>query len=328
MHRVLRCAAVVTACGLLAAGCGGDSEESSGGGGGGDSAKPVTLKIGLIPIADVAPVFLGQKKGFFKEQNITLDPQFAAGGAAITPAVVSGDFDIGFSNTVSLLIAGSKNLPVQIISQGVLGDADDSKVWEDLLVKKDGPIKTAKDLEGKTVAVNTLNNICGVTINASLEKEGVDISKIKYAEVPFPEMVGALQKGRVDGACVVEPFVSQGKANGMKGIDPFYFNTAPNLTVAAYFASKEYIAKNEAVVDRFVTAMKKSLDYAQAHPDEVRGVLTEYTEIPPEAAEQINLPQWKSELTTDTIETLSQLSKKYGYLEEEPDLNELIRQEG
>jgi NitT/TauT family transport system substrate-binding protein len=325
MHRLLRCAALVVAVGMLATGCGGDSEES--GGGGGESAKPVTLKIGLIPIADVAPVFLGQKKGFFEEQDIKLDPQFAAGGAAITPAVVSGDFDIGFSNTVSLLIAGSKNLPVQIIAPGVFGDSSDEKVWEDLLVKKDGPIKSAKDLEGKTIAVNTLNNICGVTINASLEKEGVDPDKLKYTEIPFPEMVPALQKGRVDGACVVEPFVSQGKATGMKGIDPFYFNTAPDLTVAAYFASKEYIAKNKDVVDRFTTAMKKSLDYAQAHPDEVRGVLTEYTEIPAEAAQKINLPQWKSDLTTDTIEQLSSLSKKYGYLEEEPDLNELIRQE-
>ena len=113
----------------------------------------------------------------------------------------------------------------------------------------------------------------------------------------------------------------------MRGIDPFYFNTAPNLTVATYFASKEYIAKNEGVVERFVTAMKKSLDYAQAHPDEVRGVLTEYTEIPPEAAQKINLPQWKSELTTDTIEQLSALSKKYGLIEEEPDLDELIAQD-
>ena len=326
MHR-LRCVAVAVAIGVLAAGCGGDGEESSGGGGSGDSAKPVTLKIGLIPIADVAPVFLGQKKGFFKEQKITLDPQFAAGGAAITPAVISGDFDIGFSNTVSLLIAGSKKLPVQIISQGVLGDADDSKVWEDLLVRKDGGITEPKDLEGKTIAANTLNNICEVTINASLEKMGVDVSTLKYTEIPFPEMVGALQKKRVDAACVVEPFVSQGKATGMTGIDPFYFNTAPNLTVATYFASKEYIAKNQAVVDRFVTAMNKSLDYAQAHPDEVRGVLTEYTEIPPEAAQKINLPQWKSELTTDTIEQLSSLSKKYGLIEEEPDLNELIAKE-
>jgi NitT/TauT family transport system substrate-binding protein len=325
MNRWLRSAALTVAIGVLAAGCGGD--DSSGGGGGGDAGKPVTLKIGLIPIADVAPVFLGQKKGFFKEQKITLKPQFAAGGAAITPAVISGDFDIGFSNTVSLLIAGSKKLPVQIIAPGVFGDSTKEKVWEDLLVKKDGPIKQAKDLEGKTIAVNTLNNICGVTINASLEKQGVDISKLKYTEIPFPEMNAALEKGRVQGACVVEPFVSQGKASGMKGIDPFYFNTAPDLTVAAYFASKEYIAKNKDVVDRFVTAMKKSLEYSQAHPDEVRGVLTEYTQIPDAAAQKINLPQWKSDLTTDTIEQLSTLSKKYGYLEEEPDLNALIRQE-
>ena len=325
MYRVWRCTAIVAAIAVLAAGCGGGGDE--GGGGTGASAKPVTLKIGLIPIADVAPVFLGQKKGFFKEQKITLDPQFAAGGAAITPAVISGDFDIGFSNTVSLLIAGSKGLPVQIISQGVLGDPDDSKVWEDLLVRKDGPIKQPKDLEGKTIAANTLNNICEVTINASLAKKGVDVSKLKYTEIPFPEMVGALQKKRVDAACVVEPFVSQGKAAGMVGIDPFYFNTAPNLTVATYFASKEYIAKNKAVVDRFVTAMKKSLEYAQAHPDEVRGVLTEYTEIPAAAAQKINLPSWKSELTTDTIEQLSKLSKQYGLIEKEPDLSQLIRKE-
>ena len=112
----------------------------------------------------------------------------------------------------------------------------------------------------------------------------------------------------------------------MQGIDPFYLNTAPNLTVATYFASKEYIAKNKDVVDRFVTAMNKSLDYSQAHPEAVRGVLSEYTKIPPEAAQKINLPQWKSELTTDTIEQLSSLSKKYGLIEEEPDLDELILQ--
>jgi NitT/TauT family transport system substrate-binding protein len=324
MNRWLRSAALVVAIGVLATGCGGD--DSGGGGGGGDAGKPVTLKIGLIPIADVAPVFLGQKKGFFKEQKITLKPQFAAGGAAITPAVISGDFDIGFSNTVSLLIAGSKKLPVQIIAPGVFGDASKDKPWEDLLVAKGSAIKSPKDLEGKTIAANTLNNICEVTINASLEKMGVDVSKLKYTELPFPDMIGALQKGRVDAACEVEPFVSQGKAMGMKGLDPFYFNTAPNLTVATYFASKEYIAKNKDVVDRFVTAMKKSLDYAQAHPDEVRSVLTEYTKIPAAAAQKINLPQWKSELTTDTVKQLSTLSKKYGLIEEEPDLKALIRQ--
>jgi len=320
MHRVLRCVAVMAACGLLAAGCGGDSEES--GGGGGD--KPVMLKIGLIPIADVAPVFLGRKKGFFDEQKIKLDPQFAAGGAAITPAVISGDFDIGFSNTVSLLIAGSKGLPVQIVSQGVLGGPDLNKPWADVLIPKGSDIKDPKDLEGKTIAANTLNNICEVTINATLEKQGVDVSKLKYTEIPFPDMVGALEKGRVDAACVVEPFVSAGKAAGMKGIDPFYAGTAPNLTVAAYFASKQMIESKPELIDRFKTAMAKSLKYSAQNPDAVRAVLPEYTQIPKEAAEKINLPNWQPELTEDTIQKLSELSEKYGLIEKQPDLDQLI----
>jgi NitT/TauT family transport system substrate-binding protein len=311
---------ITVACLLTAASCGDD------GGGGGDSSGTQTLKVGVIPIADVAPLYLGIDKGFFKEEQLKIQPQLAEGGAAITPAVVSGDFQIGFSNTISLLIAASKDLPVEIISQGVLGGKSEEEAWADLLVLKDGPIQDGKDLEGKTIAVNTLENICEVTIKASLEKDGVDVDKLKFTEVPFPDMNAALEQKRVDGACVVEPFVSQGTAGKAKGIDPFYVRTAPDLTVATYFTSKQYAEENADTVDRFVSAINKSLEYAQAHPDEVRQTLLDYTEIPPEAVEAIKLPIWRTDLNEPTIEKLSELSKKYGLIEEEPDLNELIRQ--
>jgi ABC-type nitrate/sulfonate/bicarbonate transport system substrate-binding protein len=323
MRRALRwrAAALLLAlvCAAGAAGCGDDDD------GGGGEGKPATLNVGVIPIADVAPLYLGMNKGFFKDEQLTIKPQLAEGGAAITPAVVSGDFQIGFSNTISLLIAASQNLPIQIISPGVSGGATEKDAWDDLLVPKNGPVKTTKDLEGKTIAVNTLKNICEVTIKASLEKDGVDVNTLKFTEVPFPDMNAALDAGRVDGACVVEPFVSQGKAGKSRGIDPFYERTAPNLTVATYFTTKQYAEENADVVDRFVSAMTKSLAYAQSHPDEVRKVLLDYTEIPPEAAEAITLPQWRDDLNEPTIEQLSDLSKKYGLIKEEPDLDELIR---
>jgi NitT/TauT family transport system substrate-binding protein len=309
----LACAAAMPACG-----------DDDGDGGGGAEAGPTTLRVGVIPIADVAPLYLGMKQGFFEEQQLEIEPQLAEGGAAITPAVLSGDFQIGFSNTISLLIAASQDLPVEIISQGVLAGTSEEEAWADLLVLKDGPIKEPADLEGKTIAVNTLKNICEVTIKASLEKEGVAVDELKFAEVPFPDMNAALEAGRVDGACVVEPFVSQGKAGKARGIDPFYVNTAPDLTVATYFTSKQYAAENADVVERFVTAMEESLEYAQSNPDAVREVLGEYTEIPPEAIESITLPQWRADLTLPTIERLSALSLEYGLIEEEPNLEDLI----
>jgi ABC-type nitrate/sulfonate/bicarbonate transport system substrate-binding protein len=317
---------VLLACTVLLTACGGGGDDAATGTGSGESPRPVS--VGVIPIADVAPLYVGIMKGFFKEQNLNITPKLAEGGAAITPAVLSGDFQIGFSNNVSLLIAASKDLPVQMISQGVLGGKDKSEAWADLLVLKDGPIKNGKDLEGKTIAVNTLKNICEVTIKASLQKEGVDVNKLKWIEVPFPDMNAALDAKRVDGACVVEPFVSQGTAGKARGIDPFYVNTAPDLSVATYFTSNQYAEQNPEVVDRFVTAINKSLDYAQSHPDETRAVLTEYTQIPAAAAKTIKLPIWRSDLQTDTIELLSKLSKQYGLIEKQPDLNTLIRQQG
>ena len=316
-------ALVLAACGGGGSSGGGSSSSSSG-----QAAKPVTLNVGVIPIADVAPLYLGIRKGFFKEQNLTIKPKLAEGGAAITPAVLSGDDQIGFSNNISLLIAASKGLPVEVISQGVLGGKDTSEAWADLLVEKNGPIRTAKDLEGKTIAVNTLKNICEVTIKASLAKQGVDINSLKFLEVPFPDMNAALDAKRVDGACVVEPFVSQGKTGKARGIDPFYVNTAPDLSVATYFTSRQYATQNKDVVDRFVTAIKKSLDYAQSHPDETRAVLTTYTPIPKAAAQKIKLPVWRSQLDTSTIQLLSRLSKQYGLIDKEPDLGKLIRAEG
>jgi NitT/TauT family transport system substrate-binding protein len=317
---VKRWLVLVVACALLVAACGDDD----GGGGGSSGSEVTTLNVGVIPIADVAPLYLGIQKGFFKEENLEIQPQLAEGGAAIVPSVVSGDYQFGFSNVTSLIIAASKNLPVQIVAQGVLAGTGPDDAWDGVVVPKGSDIKEPKDFEGKSVAVNTLNNIGPLVMNESMEKAGADYTKIKYVEVPFPEMNAALEAGRVDAAWEVEPAFSGGKAAGGKAIMHPYEETAPNLTVATYFATKEYIGKNKDVVERFKRAIEKSLDYAQQHPDEVRKVIGTYTEIPQGVLDKITLPQWKADLNEPTIQQNIDLSKKFGFVEEEPSLDDLI----
>jgi NitT/TauT family transport system substrate-binding protein len=282
----------------------------------------------VIPIADVAPLYLGREKGFFKDEGLTIDPQLAEGGAAIVPSVVSGDYQIGFSNTTSLIIAASKKLPIQIISQGVLAGETTKEAWDGVIVPKGSDIKDISGLEGKTVAVNTLNNVSQVVVNTALKKAGADYTKVKYVEVPFPDMNAALESGRVDAAFQVEPGYSGGLAAGSKNISNAYEEMAPNYTVATYFASKQYIGENRDVVDRFNRAMRKSLDYASQHDDEVRKIVGTYTEIPQEVLDKMNLPVWKSDLNRPTIEQTSAAAMEFGFIEEEPSLDELILQTG
>jgi NitT/TauT family transport system substrate-binding protein len=94
--------------------------------------------------------------------------------------------------------------------------------------------------------------------------------------------------------------------------------------VATYFATEEFLAKEKDAADRFKRAIDRSLEYAQQHPDEVRKVVTTYTKIPEELARTMVLPQWGVDLHRDTIELTSRLALKYGLVEKEPDLDELI----
>jgi NitT/TauT family transport system substrate-binding protein len=310
------------------AACGGDDSGGGGGGGGGGANKPATLKVGVIPIADVAPVYVGIKQGFFKEENLTIQPQIAEGGATITAQTVSGDLQIGFSNVTSLIIAASKKLPIQIVASGVKGAESEDDAWDAVLTKKGSPIKDPKALEGQTVSVNNLNNVGPLTINNAMEKAGADYKKVKYVEVPFPDANAALDTNRIDAAWVVEPFVSQGKAQGTGEVLHPFEQMAPNFEVATYFVTKQYAAQNKDVVDRFVRAINKSLEYADQNPDVVRQVVPTYTKIPKDVAAKMTLPQWASEINQPTVQQTADLAQKYGYIKDKPDLGELIRPQG
>ena len=67
------------------------------------------------------------------------------------------------------------------------------------------PIQNAKDLVGKTVAVNNLNNIGDTSVRAGVRAAGGDPKQVKFIEVPFPDMPAALAEHRIEAGWVVEP---------------------------------------------------------------------------------------------------------------------------
>ncbi|GHH87683.1 ABC transporter substrate-binding protein [Streptomyces capitiformicae] len=307
---------------LAATGCG--SSDSSGSGGVGASGGTTTLKVGVIPILDVAPVYLGQKKGFYAERGLKLELTPAQGGAAIVPGVVSGQFQFGFSNTTSLLVAQSKNVPVKVVANGVASTAEEGADFCGITVKKDSPIKSPEQLEGKKVAVNTLNNICDTSIRESIRKAGGDPSKVEFVEMPFDQMPAALAKGQVDGACTPEPALATVKAAGGRSIASNFYDVDPNLTVAMYFTSQQYAQKNPELVKKFQEATIESLKYADSHPDEVREILTTYTKIPSDLLDKLTLPHFPAEPDRASIERLAELGQQDGLFEKVPDLDKLL----
>jgi NitT/TauT family transport system substrate-binding protein len=316
MRRPLILLAVVGV--LVAAGCGSSDDEPGEASGGAQQ-----VKVGIIPILDVAPIYLGKEKGFFTSRNIELTLESGQGGAAIVPGVVSGQFQFGFSNVTSLLIAQSRGLPLKVVSNGVASTGKDKADFGGV-VTRDDSIKTAADLAGKRVAVNTLKNIGDSTIRASVRKAGGDPSSIKFVELAFPDMPAALQADRVDAIWVVEPFLSTSLGEGGRLVASNYVDTAPDLTVAVYFTSEQLTKDDPDLVKRFTEAMTESLAYADSHPDEARQVLTTYTQIDEAVIQELILPKWPPEINRESVETLATLAVQDGLVTEQPDLAALL----
>jgi NitT/TauT family transport system substrate-binding protein len=288
--------------------------------------KLTTIKVGTLPISALAPLYLGMEKGIFERHGLKLDPDVAQSGAAIVPAVMSGQQQFGFANVVSLMVAHDKGLPVKIVAKGSQAGPGASQKFEGVIVKGDGPIKTPADLAGKTLAVNAVNDIGGLLISGALQKVGVDPKSIKFLEVGFPDVNAAVDAGRVDGAYQTEPFLSQALHGGDRVVLYQYPRLGKEITIASYFTSDKYAQDNPEVIKDFRAAMNESLTYASTHEDEVRQVVTTFTKIPAAAAETMTLPGWDPNLdpAQNGLDLVGQLAVQAGIIKAAPDFGQLI----
>jgi NitT/TauT family transport system substrate-binding protein len=283
------------------------------------------VKVGVIPIVDVAPIYLGKQKGFFTNRKIEVSMEAGQGGAAIVPGVVSGQFQFGFSNMTSLLIAQTKNVPIKTVAAGVSSTGEADKDFGGVMVKADSPIKTAADLAGKKISVNTLKNIGDTTVRESVRKAGGDPKTVNFVEMPFPNAPAALDSGQVDASWVVEPQLSEIKAAGGRLVASNFVDAAPNLTVAAYFTSAKLAGEDADLVQRFTEAINESLTYADAHPDEVRAIIGSYTKIDEKTRGAMILPKWPTEINQASVDTLAKLGAQDGIFDgATPDVAKLL----
>ncbi|MER6270324.1 ABC transporter substrate-binding protein [Streptomyces sp900105755] len=299
---------------------------SSGGSGASASAGDglTHVKVGVIPIVDVAPVYLGQQKGIYKKYGLDVSMTAAQGGAAVVPGVASGQFQFGFSNTTSLMVAQSNGIQVKAVSNGVATTGVNGQDYGALVVRKGSSLRSAKDLEGRTVAVNTLNNILDTSVRESVRKAGGDPSKVKFVELAFDQMPAALEKGRVDAAMAVEPALTTILDQGGTEIASPYVDVAGDLTVAMYFTSQKYAKQNPRVVEEFQKATAEALAYANGHPGEVRDVVATYTEIPSSVLAKITLPKWPQDISRSSVQILEKLGAQDGLFKTAPDLSQLL----
>jgi NitT/TauT family transport system substrate-binding protein len=158
----------------------------------------------LVPAADAF--------GYLGRAGVSVETQFMANGAATIAAILGGSIDLGATNSLSLLQAREKGLPLKIVSAQAIYRAGAASTA--LVTGKDSPLRTGRDLSGKIVAVNALGGSPHIAVKAWADKNGGDANAVHFVELSFPAMPAALAGGRVDAAMIAEPALSAALENG------------------------------------------------------------------------------------------------------------------
>ncbi|MEU7713122.1 ABC transporter substrate-binding protein [Micromonospora chalcea] len=283
-----------------------------------------TVRLASSPLGHLAPIYLAQERGIFAKHGLKVEVDTETSDLTSVPAVLAGKVDFATGDLTTLIVARSKGLDVKAVVPASASTGKEGADYGALVVKGDSGITSAKQLEGKTVSVNVLTNIAAAAAREAVRADGGDPAKVKLVEIPFPQAPAAVSTGRVDGAWVVEPFLSAAKAQGAVPVGWGFTDLAPDLTVSAWYAAGSYTSKNAKIVTAFRDAVREAYAYARDHEDEVRAKIPTFTEIKPEVAAKITLTGLRDEVSRQAAEKLAGYAQRDGLITTTPDLDELI----
>jgi NitT/TauT family transport system substrate-binding protein len=318
-HTPLALAAVAAL--LAAAAC-----SSAGSAGTAASGGAVTVKVGAVPTIDYGVIKVGEAQGFFAKQGVNVEIANVDSGPNVVTGVVAGQYDVGWTGYAPVLLAvAAGNADLRLVSNiGLWGKKGDNG---GTFVRKDSGITSFAGLAGKKVATNAPRSVLTLALQAAVAKGGGDSSEIELVTLPFGQIAKAVADKQVDAGLTVAPYQS-------KGLKQFPDLTdlgdapaevlQPGSPSGVVFAKKDLSGEQKTAIQKFQTAIKEALGYADSHPDQVKAAGAALAGLSAADAAAVPTTHYRGEVTAAQIAPLVALMRQYGWLKNDVDLASFV----
>lgn len=242
--------------------------------------RVTTITAAGLPEDSATPVLYAIASGAFKRAGLDVSLQAQRSGPAVASGIVGGTYQIGKMSLTPLVDAHGRGIPFVIVAPGGLSTA--ANPIAGLMVRVDSPIKTAADLNGKTIAVGALSDIFTLAMRAWMQKNGGDPSSLKLVEIPISAIGDAIDKERVAAGSANEPILGAAVASGKVRILARTFDAiASRFMFTAWVANRAYAEQNRAAVESFARVVRDAAAYVNAHHAETVDEISKFTGIDP-----------------------------------------------
>lgn len=271
------------------------------------------MRLGAGVDTGLTPFLYAQQAGLFKKAGLDVEVEASQNGAALAAGVAGGALDIAKSSLMSLITARARGLPFKIIA-GATEDSVAAPV-NGMCVLKTSGLKTLADLGGKSVAFSTLRGLDMLGAQQLIARGGVDVSTVKFIELPTSAMLAGLEQGRADAAAIAYPFLPAALASGKVVTlgDP-YRGIGPRLMIASWFTTDDYAARNRSVVDRFARVVRDANAYTNTHHAETDPIIVQFAHLDPATVAAMANFNFATQLDPKDVQPAIDAAAKYRYI--------------
>jgi NitT/TauT family transport system substrate-binding protein len=280
------------------------------------------LTVGITPAISNAPLYVAKARGIFEKHG--LDVEFVEGnGPVLMSGVVSGAVDLSTPTMTTLLQALDSGLDLSILAGfNIITKAQQDQA---IVLRKGVEIAKASDFEGKTVGISTVGATMHVMFVAWLTKNGVDPTKVRFVEIPFPQMGDVLKQGTVDAVATIQPFTHRITAADVGTMGPNFTSELPEgLPLIGFVATNTWLADRADTVKRFRAALQEATDAVLADKEAAKADANTFLKMPPEVMQQINVPGFAVDMKPELVQAWIDMMKPMGLLQTDIDPTKIM----
>ncbi|MGW1887033.1 ABC transporter substrate-binding protein [Streptomyces sp. NPDC001970] len=203
------------------------------------------------------------------------------------------DFGGAFNGAVVKLAASKAPIKAVVSYYG-----SDRHAYSGYYVLDDSPIRSARDLIGKKVGMNTLGAHAEAMLTIYLQRNGLspaDIDKVEPLVVPPVNTEQSLRRRQIDVAVLGGILRDRALATG--GIRPLFTDhqLLGAFSAGTYVMTDRFIKRNPDTARTFVTAVARAIEWSRTTPrEEVVARMTEIVNKRGRNEDTASLKYWRS----------------------------------
>ena len=248
--------------------------------------EKTTLRMALLPVPDVLPVYVAEEKGYFAEQGITVEALSVGSAIERDQLVQTGSVD-GMINEISGAANFNRDKSTVKIVSIARSPIRESPLFR-VLAAPGSNLKTVADLAGVPIGISR-NTVIEYITTRLLEAGGVAGQAIQYRSIPvLPERLQLLLSGQVPAVVLPEPLGSSAIQAG--AVEIVNDTALKSVSVSVVTFTDDVLDNKSDTVKKFMVAWDRACADLNNDPGVFRPLMLKKIRVPKNVQNSFRIP--------------------------------------